>query len=679
MYNKMTKKIFYGIISVFILLSGGCTDGFEEINKDPNKLYEVDFNYVFPGTVYRSMNNLAELNFNYLLTYSRYAVIQAFCGPREDEGDGFYNRFYVQILRDLEKADKEYEGKEGYENRWAVVKTWKAYTYYIMASMYGGIAMSDAMLTEENKTEYRYDSEEQAYLQILGLLDQAIELYNPQSLYSTDGINPDPVFGASGNVSKWRKFANTLRLNIALHIQNLAPESAEVYARKAMEHEDWLIASNDENVAPHWGSNINDDVSFYYNRLLKGIEAQPSEFNETTYPAMGEYFAIYLFTFKDPRMEEYFAVTNANAISSTEKPFLFSDTITRPHICGRSGADRCQDYAEHQADGLNPLRRDSIIAQYTVPYVPRSELPYMAFNWEAEYINPASTERRTDPLLALPSKYNPSYVKKKFLDKEASLPILSYADACFMKAEAKIRYGLGLQSAEQYYNDGIAASFAQYGITSKAADYLKQDGIKWNTSKSGLSDRRGLYTAVINGEGDDKNHLEQVYKQRYFAGYLNFLEAWNLERRTRALDFPPFFSSGVSGGVEGAHSTYNYSMERFIYPKMELSQNAVQYQVALDNLKKVSPFYRTDRWGDNIFTSLGIARLNPGLQTAEAKYAGNKRISFYAGYFIHTYGATYEEMRAKAIEMTGETNEGKALTKAFNYKAGTRIGTYLTE
>jgi hypothetical protein len=675
----MTKKIFYGIISVFILLSGGCTDGFEDINKDPNKLYEVDFNYVFPGTVYRSMNNLAELNFNYLLTYSRYAVIQAFCGPREDEGDGFYNRFYVQILRDLEKADKEYEGKEGYENRWAVVKTWKAYTYYIMASMYGGIAMSDAMLTEENKTEYRYDTEEQAYLQILGLLDQAIELYNPQSLYSTDGINPDPVFGANGNVSKWRKFANTLRLNIALHIQNLAPESAESYARKAMEHEDWLIASNDENVAPQWGSNINDDVSFYYNRLLKEIEAQPARFDETTYPAMGEYFAIYLFTFKDPRMEEYFAVTNANAISSTEKPFLFSDTITRPHICGRSGADQCPDYAKHQADGLNPLRRDSIIAQYTVPYVPLSELPYMAFNWEAEYINPASTERRTDPLLAKASKYNPSYVKKKYLDKEASLPILSFADACFMKAEAKIRYGLGLQSAEQYYNDGIAASFAQYGITSKAADYMKQDGIKWNTSKSGLSDRRGLYTAVINGEGDDKNHLEQVYKQRYFAGYLNFLEAWNLERRTRALDFPPFFSSGVSGGVEGAHSTYNYSMERFIYPKMELSQNAVQYQVALDNLKKVSPFYRADRWGDNIFTSLGIARLNPGLQTAEAKYAGNKRISFYAGYFIHTYGATYEEMVAKAMEMTGETNEGKALVKAFNYKAGTRIGTYLTE
>ncbi|KAA6301914.1 MAG: hypothetical protein EZS26_001917 [Candidatus Ordinivivax streblomastigis] len=675
----MKRNVLYIILSVFALLSNGCTDHFEEINKDPNKLYDVDFNYVFPGTVYRSMNNLGELNFNYLMTYSRYTVIQAFCGPREEEGDGFYNRFYVQILRDLEKADKEYASKKGYENRLAIIKTWKAYTYYIMVSMYGSIAMSDAMLTDENKTEYKYDTEEKAYLQILQLLDEAVDLYNPQTAYSADALNPDPVFGAKGNTTRWRKFANTMRLNIALHIQNLAPETAETYVKKAMEHEDWLISANDENVAPKWGSNINSDVSFYYNRLLKGIEAQPSEFNQTLYPGMGEYFAIYLFTFNDPRKEEYFDATNANAISSIEKPFLFADTITRPHICARTGTDKCANYTEHQADGLNDQRRDSIIAQYTVPYVPLSELPFMAFNWEAEYVSSTSTERLSDPITSLASKYNPSYMKKRFLDKEASLPILSYTEACFMKAEAKILYGAGSQSAEQYYNEGINASFAQYNITAKAADYIKQNGIKWNTSQTGFSDRRGLYTARINGEGSDKNHLEQIYKQRYFAGYLNFLEAWNMERRTRVMAFPPFFASGVSNGVEGANSTYNYSMERFIYPKTEMSQNNTQYRLAIENLRAVSPFFREDRWGDNIFTSLGIAKLNLDLTTAEAKYVGNKRIKYCAEYFIHTYGTTYEEMLVKAKAMTGETNDTKALTKAFNFKFGNLIGTYIPE
>jgi hypothetical protein len=672
------KKTIYTILSSLILLGAvnGCTDDFEEINKDPNKLYSVDFNYIFPGTVYRTMNNLSELNFNYLLTYSRYAVIQAFCGPRQDEGDGFYNRFYVQILRDIEKIDQEYEGKEGFENRLAVVKTWKAYIYYTMASMYGSVAMSDAMLTEENKIEYKYDTEEEVYRQILALLDEAIALYNPQTLYATDVLSPDPVFGEGGSTTKWRKFANTMRLNIALHMQNLTPETAGEYARKAMEHEDWLISSNSENVAPRYGSNVNADVSYYYNRLLKGIESGANNFDQTIYPGMGEYFATYLFTFNDPRKEVYFEATNAYA-GAADKPFLFSDTITRPHICARTGADKCENYAEHQADGLNNLRRDSITAQYTVPSVPLSELPYMAFHWEAEYVSSTSTERKSDPLLSLSSRYNPSYVKKSFLEKESALPVLSYADACFMKAEAKIRYGAGQSSAEQYYNEGINASFAQYGVTAKAADYLKQDGVKWNTSQSGFSDRRGLYTAQINGQGGDENHLEQIYKQRYFAGYFNFLEAWNLERRTRALSFPPFLSSGTSGSVEGTNSTYNYSMERFIYPRTELSQNRTQYEIAIENLRTVSPFFREDRWGDNIFTSLGFSKKNPDLETAEAKYVGNKRINFHAGYFVHTYGATFEEMLARAKAMTGETNDTKALTKAFNYKAGQVIGTYI--
>lgn len=671
------KKLIYIIISLFAIT--GCTDNFEEINKNPNKLYQVEFNYVFPGVVYRSMNNLGELNYSYLMTYSRYVVLQAFCGARQDEGDGYYNRFYVGILKDLESAIKEYEGKKGFENRLAVVKTWKAYTYYIMASMYGGVAMSDALLTYETKIEYSYDTEEQVYTQILALLDEAVALYNPDTQFkTTDIISPDPVFGVN-STPKWRKFANSMMLNIALHAQNLNMSLAKTYVEKAMKNEDWLIASGDENVTPRWGTNINADVSFYYDRIWRGIDAGQSQFEQTLYPAMGEYFATYLFSFKDPRMQEYFETSNFRA-GTSDRPYLFSDTITRPHICDRVGTNRCEFYNAHQADGLNPYRRDSITAQYSVPYVPMSELPYMAFNWEAELVSVTGTERYSDPLLSMSSRYNPSYIKKEFVDRAAPLPILSFADVCFMKAEASILFGVGKKSAEEYYNDGIRASFTQYNILAKAAAYMQQDGVKWNTSKTGFGDRRGLYTAQINGQGGNENHLEQIYKQRYFAGYLNFLEAWNLERRTRSLRFPPFLASGTSSSVEGVNSTYNYSMERFIYPRNEMSQNNTQYQKALENLKAVSPFYRNDRWGDNIFTSLGFSRKNPDLDTAEGKYVGNKRIIFNAAYLSHPYGLTYEEVLAKAKEMTGDTNETRALMMAFSYSRSNEkfLRTYLT-
>jgi len=140
--------------------------------------------------------------------------------------------------------------------------------------------------------------------------------------------------------------------------------------------------------------------------------------------------------------------------------------------------------------------------------------------------------------------------------------------------------------AQQNYELGIKASFAQYGLSSGVDDYLQQDGIKWNTDGKGFADRRILYRANIRGKGGRSNHLEQIYKQRYFADYFNCLEGWNLERRTRVLRFPPYFANGGSSDVQGYNSVYNYWTERFVYPIVEQSKNANAYYSGIENIKE---------------------------------------------------------------------------------------------
>lgn len=667
-----TKHILSLLLAIVLLINGSCTDRFEDINRNPNKFYSIDINQIFPGTVLRTMQTVGELNLNYLMTWSRYATRQAFCGPRQDVGSGNYQKFYVDILRDLENLESEYEGKVGFENRHAIVKTWKAYCYYVMVSLYGGIPMSDAILNDENKTEYRYDTEKEVYTQILDLLSDATELYNPTTTFTADVLSPDPVFGGSGNTISWRKFANTLRLNIAMQIQNIDPELSRKNAAAALAHEDWLISSNSENVAPHWGTSIADDVSRYWEILWKDIEGGKSTFQQSTYPGMGEYFSLYLYTFKDPRMQEWFEPGNSTSLgcSATEKPYLYTDTITRPHNCVKTGTNKCPNYAAHQADGLNSYRRDSLLVQYTIPYTPIRELVYIAQGWEVELVDPTNptSARYSDPLETR-SNYNPSFLKKKFTDKNCSLPIISYTDVCFLKAEAAALYGLGSQSAQSYYEEGIRASFDQLGISGKAAEYMSQNGVRWNTNKIGYSDRRNLYRAKVDGT------LDQIYKQRYFAGVTNFLEGWNLERRTRAFDFPPFFSGSFSD-VEGSDGTYNYCSERLIYPKTEISQNRTQYYAAIENLRATSPWFRPEQEGNNIFTSLEFAKKIPNIGTADSRYK-NLRIIYHAGYLSHYFGITYEEMLAKALATTGETNPSKAMTKAYNYTETKVLSTYL--
>ena len=669
------KKRAY-ILSFICLMAAflGCKKDFGDTNTNKNKVYSVDVNDIFSGTVVRTMKLIQDLNYNKLMNFSRYAVIGFATNPSQDIGDNYFNQFYVGILRDLLNLEKEYTGKQEFANRLAMVKTWKSYVLYMMASMYGSVPMSDALAdVNDHKSEYKYDTELEIYTQILNDLKDAGDLYSMSATYPNDLIQRDPVYGGitfgKSDIKKWQKFTNTLRLNIALHAQNISMDLARTHATAAMNDDTKLISSLDEMVKLQFGTDESLSASYYYTRFIKNV----TTFSEMTYPALSEYFATYMFSYNDPRIGAY--VTKANQLApSGTKPMLYTDTLTRAHpkFCTQAG---CPTYAAHQADGLNALRIDSVLVDYAMPYVPLPELNSLAAGWEWAFI-PGRDFRYSDPLGSKNSPYNFSFVNADFVKENASLVLLNWADSYFLKAEAEMLFGSEAK-AQQNYELGIKASFAQYGLSSGVDDYLQQDGIKWNTDGKGFADRRILYRANIRGKGGRSNHLEQIYKQRYFADYFNCLEGWNLERRTRVLRFPPYFANGGSSDVQGYNSVYNYWTERFVYPIVEQSKNANAYYSGIENLKAVSPYYRGDRWGDNVFSSLGFAKLNPDLVFANSMYAGNKVIRPNCEYFNKKYGKTYEEVVATAKKMTGETDETIALTKAFSYNFRQLLKTYI--
>jgi hypothetical protein len=487
-------------------------------------------------------------------------------------------------------------------------------------------------------------------------------------------LKPDYVFNtAQSDISQWQKFTNTLRLNIALHVQNLLPELARQHTEAVMQNENLLISANEDNVAPHYGTDKTYDVSYYYDRFLKGIETD-GNWSSYVYPSLSEYFALYLFSYNDPRIESWFIKSNEGA-SASDVPYLFTDTITRPHNCARTGTDRCPDYTEHQADGLNEYRRDSILVEYRVEYLPITESQRLPTDWEVAIIPGTAATRYTDPLYAS-SRFQVSRVKMDFIKTNAAVVLLNYADACFLKAEAKIKFRLGTNSAQEYYEEGVRASFTQYGRNNSASDYLNQDGIKWNTDRHGFYDKMGFYSADIHGAGNDENHLEQIYKQRTFAGFFNGLEAWNLERRARAFRWPPVFNSNMN--IEGMVSpVYSFGRERLNYPLVEMIRNTDEYYKAIDLLQSASPDGNLSaRWGDNTVTALAFTKIDPEKAVAADKYGGYRQIVYHARYFCNYWGTTYEELLEKAQAMTGETNATRALTKAFNYKFVSRLNTY---
>lgn len=657
-----------------------CTDDFEEVNTNPNKVYDVELGDVFAGTVYRSMNIWAELNYKEYLNASRYAVVFFKTNPHQETDDRQMRTFYVNIINDLVKLERKYEAEpQVYANRLAIVKTWKSYCFYVLASTYGPVPMSDAISDgSENKRYYKYDTEQEIYTAILTDLKEAVDMFNPETNLASDKLEMDPVFGAGGigesDLNKWRKFANTLRLNIAMHVQNIDMELARTNATEALKLP--LISSNDENVVLRWGSTLENSASYYYREFIY----QKTTIQKGMYPAISEYLYAYMRSLNDPRLEKYVRASNEMA-SGNVKPFLYTDTITRPHQCfnrdnANQGYTKCPDYAEHQADKLNKFRRDSIEVQYMITYVPMNEQNVLPTGWRWATV-PGQTYQYSDPLDKWQNDYNPSYVQENFVGESATMTLLTYADACFLRAEAELVFNSNIGAARAAYEEGITASMMQYGVGSYA-DYIATQGVKWGTDMTdGFHDRRQLWQATINGSNGIEGALEQVYKQRYFADFFNGLEGWNLDRRTRVMGYPPYFASNPSSEVEGVNPTYNFFMERLIYPDAEISKNATGYREGVSALQASSPYARPERGGDNVFTTLAFAKKNPGLQNADKLWT-NREVAPFADYFKHWWGGTYEDVTAAAQAYTGDKIPTVALGK-ISYKWSKTVSTYATD
>lgn len=667
---NLKNKIISILLIVITCIS--CTDDFDEINSDPNKIYDVTLQNIFPGSVYRTMNVISELNVNRMMSYSRYVTLVHAQKAWGETGDGLYRQFYVEILRDLNDLEKKYANDETTQNYNGIVKTWKAFVYYQMLSLWGPVGLSDYGLETQEKLSFQYDSEEFAYLQILEMLDIAVDAFDPKGLT----LLKDPVYG-NGDINKWRKLANTLRLEIAMNIQNINEEKAREYAAKSMSHEDWLISSLNEALNPKYGTTDGSDGSLYYTRLYKD---QILKDNWGIIPSMNEYYATYLFSYNDPRMEVFFNKTNH--IEPDAAPYRMPDYLTRTHDCvvSKCSTEDIEEHLQLMIEGKE--LRDSLWVEYSIDYVPTPDGAgsRRAFGWEAPYdpTDPSGNRRVNDPLSMPNERSNRCYINERYYAIDTSLPLLRWSDACFLAAEAKIKFGLGLKSAEEYYNAGIIASFEENGIADKAADYMKQDGVKWNTNGEGFYDTRKLFKASIMGEGGDENHLEQVYKQRYFAGFLDCISAWRMERRTRALDFPPFFYNGSEAFEEGGNKDYAFP-ERLYFPNAERQTNGEAYYEAISILQDNSPSPNPARWGDNVFTVLQFAKPVPNLDEKINFYRSIQYIPFNMEMQAKKYGNDYEEFVETAKKMTGLLDEEEALIKAFNFNITGVIKTYVVE
>lgn len=107
---------------------------------------------------------------------------------------------------------------------------------------YGPIPYSQ--VGKDGQITAAYDSQEQVYNLMFEQLNEAIDVLT-QNRTADFSDKADRVFG--GNVTKWIKYANSLKLRMAMRISKVAPAKAQQMAEEAVNHEVGTMTSNDDN------------------------------------------------------------------------------------------------------------------------------------------------------------------------------------------------------------------------------------------------------------------------------------------------------------------------------------------------------------------------------------------------------------------------------------------------
>ena len=242
-YNRLKLVIS---IAAAALCMVSCSDEYlENLNTDPSKAATIDPNAQLTTAQLQTYGDLGmvEIYRNYLYGFTQQLMgcwNTTNYGGRHTIADSEMSRiwtsFYTNAIKNLTDAEFRTSGDESKVNINAVTKIYRVYMMSIITDIYGDVPCSEAGQGYVGRIfNPAYDTQEDIYDSFFKDLAEAVEALDE----SKDAVTGDLIY--NGDISKWRKLANSLRLRFAMRISNAAPEKAETEFETALAAEGGIM------------------------------------------------------------------------------------------------------------------------------------------------------------------------------------------------------------------------------------------------------------------------------------------------------------------------------------------------------------------------------------------------------------------------------------------------------
>ncbi len=522
---KTYIKIIF-LISLVTLINISCTDDFDKINTSRKLVTEelVDVNMMFTQVLANAVVN-KEMGLGTVGNWSGMSVSGANNPFITGASPGVWNDVYGNYgrnLSDIVNICSTRENAADLINKKAIARILRVWAFARCTDTYGDIPYFESCLpVDDAVTTPKYDKQKDIYVDFFKELKEAVAEIDDSK----------PTFGDAdilykGDLTKWKKFANSLRLRLALRVR---------YADAAMASEQMADLTEADLITSR-----EDDASIY---------------NIDDYPEHENSRYVDLLARKATVIKNMVPQTFLDILKNNNDPRLhvFCDTVTAwfPQTPG---------YED-------------------VPYFGYRGRPLLGSNTQEKYAYGDNTVSLWSDLLWVQFQEFPLYKASEtyFNLAEAALSGLKSGDA---QAYYKKGIELAMAHAKEMYEDAVPqlpevvslfkAGQSQEEVDAYLASLLEEKKITQEQIDQFLSNEP---TVTLTGTDDEKQ--EQIINQKIIALFPQEHEGWCEYRRT---GYPRILVGEDLGPLNG------HMPRRMPWPDNEQQINAEQYRIALESI-----------------------------------------------------------------------------------------------
>ena len=533
---KAYKYLLAGVCSMFMFSS--CLEEFQKLNTDKEQLGETDPAAIFTGATKDYMNRgRSHLTGKYsgVMSIMQYLVSSGGASngiyvnpdkpnehpsPSNQSYSDYYGYTALYLNHLVNEVIPYHAEKERYADIQAIAQILLNHQQWLVLDCYGAAPINEAFKVGEGIRTPKYDLYKDMYKQLDSEVKAAVATLKASGANQYNlGTND---FFYNGDVAKWAKFGNTLRVLMAQRLEKMDQAHYNSVISDVLTSASNVIASNDESCVYHHTNDYNDNTDDIQD-ITSGYVASAA-------------FVNYLVAYNDPRLQIMVRPNGFGTGNNNDTNDEWFETFKKEY------PDYETTYARYAANrylgmSANPDSAESLTAGQAYLTLPYHKADGTEANLEIRMYSQVESRyfvknggRNGNNNMPARAIEHIDY-EKDWQSMHDLTPVITYPQTCFMLAEIAVKKNADVagKSATAWMKAGIRASMEQYREWAEARFVVAQTAATSPTYNPLTDAEIDAYLAQPEFQ---EATLEKIISQQWINLYKQPEEMWAVWKRT---------------------------------------------------------------------------------------------------------------------------------------------------